>query len=206
MPLAVPADPAALPRLFLCRHGQTDWNAEGRIQGQRDIPLNDHGRSQAARNGAFLRETLGEALDGWDFVASPMNRTQETMRILRREAGLPEDGFRTDERLMELNFGDWQGMTLAEIEARWPGIVAERDADKWNFRPSGDAAESYRMLVERCIPVFQGLKGPAIVVAHGGITRAFLNTYGSVDPADAAHARVFQNRVLRWEDGIAEWV
>ncbi|MFD2237250.1 histidine phosphatase family protein [Aureimonas populi] len=206
MSAQAPAEPAALPLLFLCRHGQTDWNAQGRIQGQRDIPLNDTGRAQAARNGATLREILGDAVREFDFIASPLGRTMETMRILRRNAGLPEEGFSTDARLKELHFGEWQGFTLAEMEKREPGAVAARNRDKWNYLPAGAQAESYGLLARRVRPVFERLKRPTILVAHGGITRAFLHLHAGVPQADAAHADILQDRVLRWQDGTAVWV
>ncbi|SHJ58912.1 probable phosphoglycerate mutase [Aureimonas altamirensis DSM 21988] len=196
----------ALPLIYLCRHGQTNWNAEGRIQGQVDTPLNALGRVQAKRNGRYLRLALGSAVKDFHFVASPLTRTRETMRIIRRECGLEPDDFATDERLMELNFGDWQNRTLEEISRDEPQEIARRDADKWNFKPNGPTAESYRMLADRARPVFEGLAGRSIVVAHGGITRVFLEMYGGVPPQEAAYALIQQDRVLKAEDGQIDWV
>lgn len=93
-----------VPTIYFIRHGQTDWNAEGRFQGQCDIPLNDTGRAQAGRNGRALATAIGAA-DGFDFVSSPLQRASETMRILRRELGLDPTDFRTDARLVEINVG-----------------------------------------------------------------------------------------------------
>lgn len=196
----------ALPLIYLCRHGQTDWNAEGRIQGQVDTPLNALGRVQAKRNGRYLRLALGEAVKDFHFVASPLTRTRETMRIIRRECGLEPDAFATDERLLELDFGDWQNRTLDEIARDEPGEIARRDADKWNFRPHGPTAESYRMLADRARPVFEALAGRSIVVAHGGITRVFLEMYGGVAPQEAAYKLILQDRVLKAENGQLDWV
>jgi broad specificity phosphatase PhoE len=196
----------ALPLIYLCRHGQTNWNAEGRIQGQVDTPLNALGRVQAKRNGRYLRLALGSAVKDFHFVASPLTRTRETMHIIRRECGLEPDDFATDERLMELNFGDWQNRTLEEISRDEPQEIARRDADKWNFKPNGPTAESYRMLADRARPVFEGLAGRSIVVAHGGITRVFLEMYGGVPPQEAAYALIQQDRVLKAEDGQIDWV
>ena len=69
--------------LYLVRHGETDWNAEGRIQGQRDVPLNARGRAQARRNGEVLRDLLGERAGTIRYLASPLGRTRETMEIIR---------------------------------------------------------------------------------------------------------------------------
>lgn len=196
----------ALPLLYLCRHGQTDWNAEARIQGQRDIPLNDTGRAQAARNGRRLRELEGDDLEDFDFIASPLSRTMETMRLLRRHAGLPEEGFSTDARLKELHFGNWQGFTIAEVAAMNADRVAAREADKWAYLPDGDGAESYALLAERVGPVFSELRRPAVIVAHGGITRAFLHLYAGVAGKVAAHADIAQDRVLHWSSDKVRWV
>ncbi len=82
----------------MIRHGQTDWNAEGRLQGQKDIGLNDKGRAQARHNGATLRMLVGDRVDQFDFVASPLSRTRETMQLARREMGLDPLAYRTDDR------------------------------------------------------------------------------------------------------------
>ena len=115
------------PIVYLIRHGQTDWNAEGRLQGQADTDINALGRSQADGNGRRLRELIAEP-GAFDFVASPLRRTRETMERVRRSMGLPAEGYRTDARLKEVHFGDWQGSTFAELEAREPGSTAARTA------------------------------------------------------------------------------
>src|SRR6478752_5939874 len=95
---------------YILRHGQTDWNAEWRLQGQQDIPLNDLGRRQAQENGLRLK-ALARSFDGYDFVASPLGRARETMELARAAAGLPPDAYRIEDRLKEICFGDWEGHT-----------------------------------------------------------------------------------------------
>lgn len=199
-------DAASLPLLYLCRHGQTDWNADGRLQGQSDIPLNSTGRAQASRNGTYLRNVLGETVESFDFVSSPMDRASETMRIIRRELRLPQDDFRRDERLREIHFGDWQGFTLGEIKVRDPAGLATRKRDKWNFVPPGEGAENYSGLALRVAPVFEALDRPTIMTAHGGITRAFLRLYGGVSEVQAAQEDIHQDRILKVEGGVLAWV
>src|ERR1700730_17081630 len=97
---------AKLPILVFIRHGETDWNAEGRLQGQRDIPLNDTGRAQARRNGTAIKAAMPEAV-GFDFVASPLSRSRETMEIVRTAMGLAPESYATDDRLKELTVGAW---------------------------------------------------------------------------------------------------
>jgi broad specificity phosphatase PhoE len=70
--------------IYVIRHGQTDWNAERRLQGQKDIPLNAIGREQARQNGIDLAEILKIEAIPFDFVASPLGRTRATMEIMRR--------------------------------------------------------------------------------------------------------------------------
>lgn len=195
-----------LPHLYLCRHGQTDWNAEGRLQGQEEVELNSLGRAQARRNGRYLANVLGPRAAGFRYLASPMARARETMRIIRAELGLDPDAFETDERLVELHFGDWQGSTLEEVRARDAGSLRERQALKWDYVPPGGLSESYAMLSTRAGPVFEALSGPTILVAHGGIARAFLKLYAGIGPAEAAHLTIPQDRILEASRGRVAWV
>lgn len=201
MPASYPLQP-----LYLCRHGQTDWNAEGRIQGQMDIPLNDTGRREARRNGRMLAERLGAAAADLHFLASPMRRAVETMEIIRSELGLDPSDFPRDERLRELHFGDWQGSTLSEIEARLPGSLATRERDKWGYRPVGIGAERYEDLAARIAPVFEALPRLSLVVAHGGVTRTFMHLYLGYGGAEAAHMSIVQDRVLYATPAGHEWL
>ena len=119
--------------LYFARHGETDWNVAQRYQGQTDIPLNDHGREQAARNGRVLAGHLAGTARTLDYVASPLCRATETMRIMRRELGLPPGEFATDDRLMEQNFGHWEGQLWSELPVLDPEGFAARKADSWNW-------------------------------------------------------------------------
>jgi broad specificity phosphatase PhoE len=189
--------------LFFVRHGETDWNVEGRLQGQRDIPLNDLGRSQAAEAG---RKLLGLAAspDSLEFVASPMIRTRETMDILRRTAGLPVSGYRLDDRLREIAFGDWEGLTWREVRARAPVEARARDRDRWNYAAPG--GESYAMLVERVSPVLSELTRDTVVVAHGGVARAVLNVACGLPKSEAPSLDIWQGRILVIRAGRFDWI
>nr|MBA3448841.1 histidine phosphatase family protein [Pseudaminobacter sp.] len=136
-----------MPLVYFVRHGQTGWNIEGRLQGQADTDITVVGRGQADRNGRRLAELIA-APEEFDFVASPMRRTRETMERVRETMGLQPDRYRTDARLVEVHFGDWQGHTFVELEAREPGSTKARSKDKWGFVPPGADAESYQMLLE----------------------------------------------------------
>jgi probable phosphoglycerate mutase len=197
---------SSLPLIYLCRHGQTDWNAEARLQGQSDIPLNRNGFAQARRNGRYLANVLGSEAASFAYVASPMTRAADTMRTIRTESGLDPDVFRRDERLKEIHFGDWQGYTVPELVQLYPDQAALRDADKWHFLPPGNGAETYAGLAERIAPFFRELDGPSIVVAHGGITRAFLHAFAGLSPTEASKTGIPQDRILRVREGRFDWV
>lgn len=193
------------PLVYLVRHGQTDWNAEHRLQGQADIDLNATGRAQAIRNGRKLAELIDDPA-AFDFVSSPLARTRETMELLRAAMDLPPGGYRTDARLVEVHFGDWQGYTLAELDRIGPGATAAREADKWNFVPPGKDAESYEMLSRRVLPWFEDLRRPTVCVTHGGIFRVLFRMVGKKPKKEAAALDIAQDRVLRFEDSRLEWL
>lgn len=191
--------------VYFSRHGQTDWNVEGRIQGQMDIDINDHGRTQADRNGDCLKTQIGAA-NQFDFVASPLRRTLETMQRIRSRMGLAADGYRVDPRLMEVNFGDWQGFTLAEIDDKQPGINARRAAGKWDFLPPGKTAESYEMLSQRMRSWLSDVSRPTVCVTHGGNMRTLFQILGGLDGNQAAKLEIRQDRLLRLENGELSWM
>jgi probable phosphoglycerate mutase len=193
------------PLVYFVRHGQTDWNAEHRLQGQADIDINDVGRAQATRNGQKLAELIAEPA-GFDFVASPLRRTRETMELARAAMRLSPLDYRTDARLIEVHFGDWQGHTLAELDAANPGTTAARNIDKWNFVPPGEHGESYEMLDRRARPWFDELTRPTVCVTHGGIFRVLFKLVGKKPKREAAALDIAQDRVLRFEDGRLDWL
>ncbi len=185
-----------LPLIFV-RHGETDWNRELRYQGQCDIPLNDLGRRQAARNGRALAGLL--AAGEWRLVASPLVRTTETMRIALREAGQGGRTFAEDAALKEVHYGDWEGLTIDEILARYPNESRAREADKWRYAPPG--GESYAMLAERVAAWLETMDTPTLMVAHGGVLRALHHLLAGLPGHDAPHLAVPQDRVTLFTNG-----
>lgn len=191
--------------VYFVRHGQTDWNAENRLQGQADIDLNETGRQQATANGHRLGE-LVEVPGRLDFVTSPMKRTRHTMERLRAAMGLDPVSYRTDARLVEVNFGDWQGYTFAELEAKDPGCFSRRQADKWAFTPPGEGAESYAALTSRVAPWLAEIDRDTVCVTHGGVLRAIFVLTGALDADAAAMLTIPQDRLLRLRDGVLDWL
>lgn len=188
-------------RIFLVRHGETDWNLAGRLQGSHDIPLNDLGREQAAETARVIERLSGGAAV-LDYVASPLMRAAQTMAILRAELGLPPDQFRRDDRLKELAFGRWEGFTWPELRRRDPVSVNARDADPWNYVPP--SGESYAMLSVRVMQALSELVRDTVVVSHGGVVRSMLHALAGMPAAQAANLVVRQGAVYLIEDGAFE--
>jgi broad specificity phosphatase PhoE len=188
--------------LYVVRHGETDWNVAGRLQGQTDIPLNDIGRAQAASNGVRLaRLNLDPAVV--DFVASPLSRAYETMALMRAAMGLPRDGFRTDPRLQELSYGRCEGRTWSQL----PPVGANgvrRATDFFNWLPEG--GESYADAMQRTTGWLADVKRDAVVVTHGGITRTLRGLVVGIATEKIPTLKVPQDRVLVLRDGTMSWL
>jgi uncharacterized phosphatase len=146
--------------IYLVRHGETDWNRERRIQGSTDIPLNDTGRAQAAASGELL------ASRRWDGVyASPLSRAFETAQIIATRLGLPEPAIVPE--VAERRYGEAEGLTGDEIDARFPGDSPV------------PGRESRDDVAARAIPAIVALaeRHPGesiVVVSHGGVIRTIL--------------------------------
>ncbi|HHW62286.1 MAG TPA: alpha-ribazole phosphatase [Syntrophomonadaceae bacterium] len=157
-------------RMILLRHGQTDWNAWQKYQGQTDIPLNDIGRKQAAEAAHYLKEY--EEVQA--IYCSDLIRAHETAAIIGQKLGreiIP------DRRLREVDFGRWEGMSYSEVYARYP-----QEFDAWfnNTRrfiiPGG---ESFQQLQDRVLAaiedIYQGPHETVLIVTHGGVIKAILD-------------------------------
>jgi broad specificity phosphatase PhoE len=151
--------------LVLWRHGNTDWNAGDRVQGQTDTPLNDRGRDQAAAAAVRLAALRPAAI-----VASDLRRAADTAAEL---AALTELPVRHDARLRERYFGDWQGLTITEIAERYPSEYARWRAGAPDL---GNGVESMDDMAKRVGAALRealdGASGGTVVVAtHGGAAR-----------------------------------
>ncbi|MEP9350369.1 histidine phosphatase family protein [Xanthobacter sp. KR7-225] len=196
------SDPlAAAPgrRLFFVRHGETDWNVAGRLQGRRDVPLNALGRIQAAQVGRVLNQLVGD-IAALAYVSSPLSRAVETMRILRTTLDLPASAFASDPRLEEISFGRWEGQTWPELRRRDHDGVRRRDLDPWRFQPPG--GESYLDLCARVQTAIAELPGDAVIVTHGGVVRAALHVLAGMPPGEAALLPVRQGAVYVVAGGV----
>ena len=154
--------------LFLVRHGQTEWNATRRFQGQTDIPLNAVGRAQAVQNGQTLRAFMHRY--GYDpgqlsVISSPLARAAETAEIVCRELGI-SPLVRFDTRLKEQFYGEWEGLLAEEIAARYPQEWDSRKSNFWLFAPSG--GESCAHVRARVASLLEECQPMTLLVGHFG--------------------------------------
>ncbi|MCD0420181.1 histidine phosphatase family protein [Rubrivivax sp. JA1024] len=161
-----------MPTIYFIRHGETDWNATGRYQGTRDIPLNDKGRGQATSAGGVLGGLL--ARDDrqpaeLDYRASPLGRARVTIELVRGALGLPAQDYTVDDRLREITYGAWEGYTLAEMERSDAAVYAARNADRWNVAPL--RGESYAQRLPFITDWVASLTRDTVAVGHVGTGR-----------------------------------
>jgi probable phosphoglycerate mutase len=190
------------PTLYYIRHGETEWNALGRLQGTQDIPLNDLGRKQAAHVGGVLADLFASNRRdkaSLPFVASPLGRARATMELVRSTLDLPPHDYATDDRLREIGYGDWEGLTLKEAQARDGDLFARRLADKWNASAPG--GESYAAVQARVIDWYGQLAVDTVAVAHGGTARALMVALGFETAQSAADLYIEQGVVYVFGGG-----
>ena len=195
------------PTIYYIRHGETEWNAEGRLQGAQDIPLNDLGRKQAVSAGSILAHLLARdrrSEQSLSFVASPLGRARSTMELVRGVLRLPPFDYSIDDRLREIGYGRWEGSTLAQMQASDPELFARRQADKWTVAPPG--GESYASVQIRVRDWYDRLSMDTVAVAHGGTARALMVALGIETPASAADLAIEQGAVYVFgESGLRKY-
>jgi len=191
-----------VPTIYYIRHGETQWNADGRLQGTKDVPLNDLGCRQAAAAGRILAGLLardGRSVAALAFVASPLGRARATMELVRGALKLPPAEYAIDARLREIAYGQWEGSTLPEMQAKDPVFFARRQADKWSVAAPG--GESYAEVQARVTDWYAQVTVDTVAVAHGGTARALMVALGFETPASAADLAIAQGAVYVFGDG-----
>lgn len=162
------------PELYILRHGETEWNAQGRMQGALNSPLTAAGKAQAQRQAEILASI---DLDGFDILSSPQGRAFETAAIaLARQAS----HLRTDDRLREIGVGDWAGKLRSSLPGA-DGFVDGPDGalELYERAPQG---EGFAALEVRCAGFLTSLTRPSVLVTHGitsRMLRAILTAEGA---------------------------
>ncbi|MEZ5151122.1 histidine phosphatase family protein [Rhodococcus zopfii] len=155
-------------RLALVRHGRTDWNRRGLLQGRTDVPLDEVGRGQARETARLLETAAGDtvATTTWDtVVTSPLSRAHGTGRIVAAQLGIAVAGTIPD--LAERTYGAAEGLTRADAEQRWPG------GDFPGLEPLAAVAVRGLRALGEIVAAHQGCR--VVVVAHGALIRAVLD-------------------------------
>lgn len=172
------------PRLYLVRHGETDWNAEGRLLSRTDLPLNELGRRQAATLAAGLADVA------WDRVyASPLLRAVQTAAILvSGNSGAPP--VQLDGLLVEMDFGPYEGWSEAELEADTVAAARRRDGAAL---PGVETEASVEARARSFLDGIADLSGATLVVGHGRMLRILIATVVLRLPTGAASAMRMRN-------------
>jgi broad specificity phosphatase PhoE len=176
------------------RHGQTDWNLEGRFAGQTDVPLNQAGRAEA--------QSLAGRLSGYSFEVihtSDLNRSMETAEIIAEVLHLP---IMPEPGLREINQGEWEGQFVEDIKTKNAGLWEQRMIDPANFHPPG--GESIAEVDERVHAAVRKIaqsypSGAGLIVSHG-LALATIICRAHDIPVEKAFNHIPENAVPIWVD------
>lgn len=183
-----------MTRLCLVRHGQTDWNLEGRYQGQSDVGLNENGLEQARDLAKQLAKETFAA-----FYASDLSRARVTAEVIAAEHGMP---VLVDERLREINQGEWEGLLVQVIRDRYDDLWQSRKIDPAGWRPPG--GETVAEVAKRTWAALDDIAarypdGRVLVASHG-LTIATIICKSEGIPISLAYRHIPENAVPVWVD------
>jgi broad specificity phosphatase PhoE len=183
--------------IYLLRHGQTEFNAELRMQGHCDSPLTGQGVAQAHAMGATLREEVSNPAD-WQVLASPLGRAMQTAQLVCQELGLPHSCIRAEPRLIEVCFGEWEKKQVEMLRLQYPELNGVPD---WYFQ--APACEPYAAVVQRIENWLADADLPArlIVVAHGLLGRILRGVYAGLTPDQLWQQDMPQDAFFRLQNG-----
>jgi broad specificity phosphatase PhoE len=187
--------------LFLVRHGQTVWSAEGRYTSSTDLELTAHGRTEARQAAVVLRAMAGSQLEFDSIWISPLRRTVETATLMFGRGTKAV----TCSLLREVHFGDFEGMTLRESERSRPGW------DIWqNGGPNGETASELAARAERFLNNCLDRSQRTVIIAHGYILRMIATRAMGLSPAVGRHLMLDTGSVSlvadrRGRRGIIHW-
>lgn len=180
--------------IYLCRHGETFHNREGRLQGRLESDLTPLGRAQAEAMGDLLLDLVRrEPPADWRIVASPLRRARDTAQVIGARLGLP---VATDERLVEIDVGAWSNRLREEVRGENPHLVGD---DAWGFHAPG--GETYETMMARLTGwLDEQVAEPErrlIVVSHGVAGRLLRGAYANLSKDDTLRQDIPQDAVYR---------
>ncbi len=189
-----------LPTIYFIRHGETDWNKQGLIQGSIETELNAHGIEQAKAVAEALAQKR-EELFGFQFVVSPQKRAQQTMGFIASALGISMASVKTEPRVRELGFGVWENHPFWELKDS-PIYPADAEA-RYDWRPEG--GESYADGVARVDDWLSTVTQPTLVVAHGAVGRCLMGYVAGLAPAALVTLKTPQGCYCRLQNGQIDW-
>ena len=185
--------------IYLTRHGQTEFNRDQRLQGRIDSPLTDLGVAQARTVGAWFGRRMAEGGE-WLIVASPLGRTQATARLIAEAAGF-EGEIETDERLIELSIGSWEGLARPQIEALRPDLAGQ---PFFMHSPDGEPWDIAAPRLGGFLDEHAGGDRQVIAVTHAGAGKVMRGVHLGLDLAAVRHLDVPQDAVFALSPGSIE--
>ena len=188
------------PPVYFVRHGETDWNRKGLIQGWIDTPLNGTGHSQAKAVAQALLD-VAEFSPAFNFVVSPLLRARQTMGYIAEALALEPPQIAIEPAVRELGFGVWEGRPFWELKAS--PVYPAHPEDRYLWRPEG--GESYADGNARMSQWLDSLDRPTVVVAHGAIGRCLIGILAGLDRRSLVGLEMRQGCYCRMANGKADW-
>lgn len=184
--------------IIYVRHGETDWNKNGLIQGSIDTDLNEIGHAQAKFVAALLAKQDIEWAE-YKIVVSPQRRAQQTAEYILN--ALKRDADAVDPRVRELGFGIWEGKPFWELKAS-PVYPADSES-RFFWRP--ELGESYEDGVVRVNHWRSEINHPTLVISHGAVGRCLMGAVGGLGPQDLVNLPTPQGKFCQLKNGCIEW-
>ncbi len=189
--------------IYLARHGQTVFNAEGRFQGCADSPLTALGVAQAGRIGELLA-MLVQGAPAVTLWSSPLGRARQTAEIVRERLALTAP-VRFEERLREVSLGCWEGLTDVDIECLHPGLRDGSGYYDWFFlSPDGESAVAVEDRMRSWLLEVESQPGCHIAISHGLAGRLLRGVYSGLARGSALELDIPQDAVFRLDKGSCE--
>ncbi len=178
--------------IYLLRHGETEYNTQGRYQGELDSPLTEVGIHQVQQNALMLKSLIGDPND-WKIVSSPLGRALQSTEVICKTIGYDFKNVEKENRLTEVAVGQWAGLTTKEIESSWPNLFNNTDMYSWYFNaPNGETYDSVVSRLSTWLKEIQHVP-KVIVISHGLTGRILRGVFADLKKEDALKLEVSQD-------------
>jgi len=187
------------PKIYLVRHGQTQWNKEGRFQGRLNSPLTQKGKLQAQKNGEKLKKYIDKDIKVY---ASPLGRAKETAFIICDELNIDRDKIIFDNRIIEFDYGVFEGRERDEVKETKE--FKDREANKWYYQIEN--GESYEIVQKRVKEFLEEIKeiDKVLIIAHEMVNRTLRGIYCNYTKEDTLKLKQPNDVILLLDEGKEE--